>query len=321
MNHPPRGASTAPDKRFPPACTTAPNDYTTQPSPQGLLFVGSFVPVTLERILSEKPVDDHGNASGVAGWVQSSAHRSARLGAGGRTTIAPAPRGGMEGAHGIIGASSPRMAGNRGVGSAGGGSRAGDGLAGGGRINIPQRYARSRERSNGNSASGPMGTAGGSRRAVRHRGYGAGADVAGAAGRLPSIGGAGGGSSVGVAREPSGLGARAAYPKTQLGGSKELVVRTEGCASSGVCTIKVRPPRLAEGSRYISLSLARLSRRGNLVPRWCLEGFDRKEGAKALLRLAKETRNTEPSRIREVPSVPSGRSYRKRDAAVATRLI
>lgn len=108
-------------------------------------------------------------------------------------------------------------------------------------MSIPQRYTRSRERlDTGNSTRGMR------RGAARHRGHagsgaGGGDPSAGGGGKLPSIGvGAGG---VGAGKDGSMAAGRGGFhqPKAQqfAGGGKELVVREEGCATSGTYTIQV----------------------------------------------------------------------------------
>lgn len=195
-------------------------------------------------------------------WLPSSSHRNSRLASSGRPAV---------GQH----QHQQRMGSSNGYSTAGGGGRTGDlsrggGSAGGdwcgaagngrGRMSVPQRYNRSRERQESSSSSaGGGGNNGGERRASRHRnnpgggaGGGGGGGESGAVtagmgaggGKLPSIGG---GAGAGARKEAGdGAGGRLAYQKANQqyggvgGGGKQPVVHEEGSEACGVCTIQVR---------------------------------------------------------------------------------
>lgn len=130
-------------------------------------------------------------------------------------------------------------------------SRGGERFSGDGRLTIPQRYSRSRERIYG--MEGTVGTASGvSRRAVRHRGMSRGNELPSTMDtrrKLPLIGG---GGAMGTKDSMC----RPMFPNSQrlcdATPGKELVIREEGCNTSAVCTIQVCMKGLPSSPRTIT---------------------------------------------------------------------
>lgn len=195
---------------------------------------------------------DGGGGGGGGMWLsQSPSHQTTRFSsaaAGGRPVIGSPSRLEASAAYGggACGISfGNAMGGRSGDAAAVGISRGREGFPGAGRVTIPQRYTRSRERIYGNASSmgGAAGTASGAgRRAVRHRGISRGNELpstANATRKLPLIGG---GSGMGT-RDGLGGMCRTMFPNSQrlcdAAPGKELVVREEGCNTSAVCTIQV----------------------------------------------------------------------------------
>lgn len=177
-------------------------------------------------------------------WLsQSSPARFSNAVAGGRPGIGSPSRLRASAAYGGGGAGGVSfgnaMGGRSGDAAAVAVSKGGEGFPGDGRLAIPQRYSRSRERIYG--IGGAVGTAssGPSRRSLRHRGISRGNELPStvdARRKLPLIGGGGGmGTRDGMSRTM--------FPNSQrlcdASPGKELVIREEGCNTSGVCTIQV----------------------------------------------------------------------------------
>eukprot|EP00752_Nemacystus_decipiens_P005666 g5127.t2 len=204
-------------------------------------------------------------------WLPSSSHRATRLSGSGRPAMAQQQyqqRMGTSNGYTSSTAGGGGRAGDFSREGSAGGDGCGGGSAGGGgrgRMSIPQRYNRSRERQDSNSSAGGGGGFGLARRASRHRNGGGGGGestggaVAGANGgsKLPSIGSGGGG---GGKDGGGGVGGRSPYQKNGQqygaggGGGKQLVVHEEGSEHCGVCTIqglKPNNPRWENQDNYV----------------------------------------------------------------------